>query len=216
MRVCPHCTKPIKDAAEFCKWCRATVPSVAVQPTAAESRAALVKALALIAVVCGISVVVLLGLAVTGMYTLGSVIGTGPEQTKPFSVIGGGTMEVGKPPPVRETPAVKATAPTSTYHLALLSSRGYETYGYYIVEGQVKNLTDRSLENVTAVATWYDRNGQFISSDDALIEYNPLLPGQTAPFKTMTRGNPEMKRFSVEFKHLFGGRLVTDDRTVKR
>lgn len=121
------------------------------------------------------------------------------------------------------TPAAAASptpAPpsTPTYQLALISANGYETEygGYHIVEGQVKNVSSQPLQNVMAVGIWTDKDGGFIKSDDALIDYNPILPGQTSPFKTMSTGNPAMARYRVEFKTMFGGTLAVDDQRKKK
>ena len=78
---------------------------------------------------------------------------------------------------------------------------------YAILEGQVKNISSQSLQSVTAVATFYDANGGFITTSDALIDYNPILPGQTSPFKVMKTENPAMKKANVEFKYLMGGSI---------
>ena len=79
------------------------------------------------------------------------------------------------------------------------------------MEGQLNNITAAPIKNVTAVATWYSRDGTFVKSDDALIDYNPILPGQTSPFKTMSSTNPAMSKYTVEFKTLFGGTLIVRD-----
>jgi Bacterial SH3 domain len=80
-------------------------------------------------------------------------------------------------------------------------------YDYAIAEGQVTNVSGSSLENVEAVVTYMTDSGAFITSDNALIEYNPLLSGQTSPWKVMTQHNPAMKSAGVQFKTLFGGSL---------
>jgi hypothetical protein len=117
------------------------------------------------------------------------------------------------------TPSTPTTTPAATAtpspSLALVSARGYESDsgGFHYVEGQVTNLTDKPLQSVAAVATWYDKNDQFITSDDALVNFNPLMPGQTSPFKTITRSNPLMAKFTIQFKRLLGGQLeMRDDR----
>jgi len=109
-------------------------------------------------------------------------------------------------------------SPEPTHQLALISSKGYESDGggYHIVEGQVKNISNEPLQNVTAVATWFDKDGGFIKSDNAIVEYNPILPGQTSPFKTMSSTNPAMSKYAVEFKTLFGGTLSLDDQRKKK
>jgi hypothetical protein len=91
--------------------------------------------------------------------------------------------------------------------LAILSSRWQEEYDYAIYEGQVKNISNSNLTNVQAVVTWYDKNDNMITSSSALIEYNPILAGQTSPFKVMKTYNPEMKKASIEFSHLMGGTI---------
>ena len=91
--------------------------------------------------------------------------------------------------------------------LQLLDWRWSAEHGYAIVEGRVKNLSKQSLENVAAMATFYTSGGQLITSNDSLIEYNPILPGQTSPFKVMAQYNPAMKKAGIDFKFLFGRQI---------
>jgi len=91
--------------------------------------------------------------------------------------------------------------------LEVVSSRWSENYGYATYEGQVKNISNAKLDNVQAVVTWYDKNGNMITSSSALIEYNPILPGQISPFKVMKTYNPAMEKAGVEFSKLMGGTL---------
>lgn len=111
-----------------------------------------------------------------------------------------------------------AIAVRDTPKLALLSSTGYEAEygGYHYVEGQVKNLSNEPLKSLTAVAIWMDKDGEFIKSDDSLVDYNPLLPGQTSPFKVISTGNPKMSKYRVEFKTLFGPAIDYEDQRKSR
>lgn len=70
---------------------------------------------------------------------------------------------------------------------------------YAEAEGEVKNISGHPLEYVKAVVSWYDANGQFISSDTSYIQYNPLLPGQRSPFRVMNTWNPAMRTARIEF-----------------
>jgi hypothetical protein len=116
----------------------------------------------------------------------------------------------------RSNPAPKPAA-APTHRLALLATRGYpsDSGHYHIVEGQVKNISDEPLRSVVVVATWFDKDGNFIKSDDAMVEFNPILPGQTSPFKTMSSTNPAMEQFSVAFKTFAGGTISIDDQRTK-
>lgn len=82
-----------------------------------------------------------------------------------------------------------------------------ENYSYAIAEGTVKNISGHRLEGVTAIVQFYDRNSNFITSADSVIDYNPILPDQTSPFKVITTYNPEMKKGRLEFKYLMGGTI---------
>lgn len=94
-----------------------------------------------------------------------------------------------------------------TIPLVVESWRWHIEHGYAIVEGEVTNRSDSRLENVLVVASFYTSDGKLITSDDALIKYNPILPGQTSPFKTMATYNPQMKSARLAFKYLFGGSI---------
>jgi hypothetical protein len=107
-----------------------------------------------------------------------------------------------------------APAP-ATPQLELLSARRYEERGHRQVEGEVKNISNESLENVVAVVTWYTNSNQLLKSDEALIEVNPILPGRTSPFKTVTTPNPALTSYTVTFKRQFGGTIPTKDSRPK-
>ena len=72
----------------------------------------------------------------------------------------------------------------------------------------MKNVSSESLRNVEAVVTFRTKDGDFITSDDAMIDLNPILPGQSSPFKVMATQNPAMRTASVDFKELFGGSVT--------
>jgi hypothetical protein len=84
---------------------------------------------------------------------------------------------------------------------ARLPDHGGRSLEYF--PGKYEGHTGRSILLTEA--------GDFVSSDDALIEYNPLLAGQTSPFKTITKGNPAIKRCKIGFKHFWGAEISFED-----
>ena len=80
-------------------------------------------------------------------------------------------------------------------------------HGYMHVEGTVKNISNRSLKNVVVVGQYKTKDKTFITSSNALIDYNPILPGQSSPFKTLTSANPAFGYCVVDFKTFGGGTL---------
>jgi len=131
---------------------------------------------------------IIVGLIV--LYAIGKISGT--HQRVPVSDYSSQSVERAKP-----------TGPL----LELQTWRWGENYSYATAEGTVKNISGSSLEHVTAVVQFYDKYGNFITSADALIDYNPILPNQISPFKVMATYNPEMKKAGVEFKYLMGGTI---------
>ena len=93
------------------------------------------------------------------------------------------------------------------YMLELTSWHWISRHGYAVAEGQVKNITNLRLKNVIALVSWYNENGDFITSDSSHIEYTTLMPGQVSPFKVMADYNPQMKKATIDFKFLVGGPL---------
>jgi hypothetical protein len=112
--------------------------------------------------------------------------------------------------------STSSRSPTSRYQpppapqgpqLELLDWHWSRQYDFVTAEGQVKNITSEPIENVEAVVTFTDANGKFITTGEALIDFNPVLPGQTSPFQAMATWNPAMNNASVQFKSLFGGTI---------
>ena len=116
------------------------------------------------------------------------------------------------PTPTRELVSPRLSDP----QLALLSTRSSLSSGggYFTIEGEVKNISGSTLENVVAVVSTYNDDQDFITSESALIEYTTLLPSQISPFEVMVDYNPAMVRYKVVFKHLLGEAIPTrDDRS---
>ncbi len=99
----------------------------------------------------------------------------------------------------------------SPYKLALVSASCTYRSNFVTCEGFVKNISSLALENVEVVINWYDTNDIPRSSQDALIEYDPILAGQTSPWSSIGRYNPALTGFRVEFKEFFGGTILTRD-----
>ena len=96
------------------------------------------------------------------------------------------------------------------YKLELVSQNCSREHGYLIVSGEVKNISDTPLNNVEVVAAARGEDGTQISSNSSLIEYTPILAGQTSPFKAYIRYNPAMITCGVlNFKELMGGTIPT-------
>ncbi len=135
--------------------------------------------------------VIILALIVGGATVLGTCL-LGDDSTE-------------KPAPTQAP--TEPEAPSYEPKLQLLSWSNYTEYGYIHVVGEVRNISNSKLEHVLAVVTFRTENGTLVKTDDALINYDPLMPGQSSPFKVLTTENPAIKKLSLGFKHLLGGEI---------
>lgn len=101
--------------------------------------------------------------------------------------------------------------PVLDYTLQLENWQWFSRSGYAIVEGRVRNVGQARIRNLEVVVEFYDRSGNFITSDSALSEFSPLMPNQSTPFRVMARYNPLMATASIRFKELLGSELSYRD-----
>lgn len=102
---------------------------------------------------------------------------------------------------------LKAQERVSKAKLVLVNWSWSSEHGYVTVEGQVGNISGQKFQNVEALVEFYTEDKKFIKSDSALIEYNPIMPGQISPFKVITTHNPLIKAANINFKIMFGQSL---------
>jgi len=77
--------------------------------------------------------------------------------------------------------------------------------GWVHVRGRVTNNTGERLANVMVVAQFFTASGQFVKTAEAVVDFNPILPGQTSPFHAWTSGNPAIARATISFSRPLGG-----------
>jgi hypothetical protein len=65
---------------------------------------------------------------------------------------------------------------------------------------------------VVVDAVFLNADGGFITSAFAMIDSNPILPGQTAAFSVMETFDPDIRSSSVSFKTLSGKSIRTHRR----
>lgn len=104
--------------------------------------------------------------------------------------------------------AASTPAPPSGPLLEVQSWRCSKEYSYIFVTGEVKNISSQPLKSVLAVGEFRTKAGEFVKSADALLDYNPILPGQTSPFKAGTTDNPQIQGCQLAFKQMFGGGIA--------
>jgi hypothetical protein len=73
-------------------------------------------------------------------------------------------------------------------------------FGHVNIEGQLTNTSDRSIRSLQGLVEFYDADGQFITSQFVPIAITPLMPGQTSPFRSITKYNPQMHLAKMRFK----------------
>lgn len=101
----------------------------------------------------------------------------------------------------------KELAGDNPIKLKLLDWSCNTEYGYTTIEGRVKNTSAEPIANLEARGDFVTSDKTFVKSDSALVDYRPLMPNQTTPFKVMTSENPLISSCEIAFKE-FGGGIV--------
>jgi hypothetical protein len=183
MKNCPFCAEEIQDAAVVCRFCQRSLTPVDSPAVLAASPQKENQSRTLLWFI-GLSAALVWIIAMLAMVGRESQAQQGP-------------------------PSPQAT----TGHVLELKSAlmRQSSSNYMTVEGEVVNLTEQSLERIAVVITWRDRVGGFITSNTVLIDYDPILPKQTSPFKVISKRNPQMDHFDISFRQLGGPMLPMKD-----
>jgi hypothetical protein len=83
------------------------------------------------------------------------------------------------------------------------------------IQGQIKNISNENLYSVLAIGTFFNGAGDFIKTVQAMIDYDPILPGQVSNFSASTTTNPAIEKCQVQFRHLSGAAILTTTREVE-
>ena len=70
------------------------------------------------------------------------------------------------------------------------------------MSGEVKNVSAAKLDNIMAVGEFRTKDETLVKSEDAILQYNPIMPGQTSPFTVMGTDNPLITKCGLKFKRL--------------
>lgn len=109
--------------------------------------------------------------------------------------------------PPRERSEIKQPVKNQEPQLKLLSSRGEIGRNLITITGEVQNISTEKIESLWVVVSLYDKDDQLITTEDSVVEYTPLMPGQTTPFKSLVRVNPLMKIYKIGFREGLSGQI---------
>lgn len=118
-----------------------------------------------------------------------------------------------KPPSIEysTSPSLSEALPFITHpeaHLRLVSSHWYLNHGFEAVEGRVENVSNTPVDNVIAVASFFDSRGVHLADHAAQLHYSSLERHST--FSIKVPHDPRMHTVQLTFRFLAGGAVTTD------
>lgn len=84
--------------------------------------------------------------------------------------------------------------------LVLLSWTWRDAHGLAIAEGEVRNVSDRPVDDAEAVISFRSDAGAVVTSISAMVERNPIPPGQTSPFRIDAVWDPSRSTAGIDFR----------------
>ncbi|PYR61841.1 MAG: hypothetical protein DMF85_01210 [Acidobacteria bacterium] len=105
------------------------------------------------------------------------------------------------------------TAPVPAPGLELLSLRDTRQNGTLTITGLVQNPRDgAALSRVVVTAFAFDRNGSFLASGRAPLDYTTLQPGDESPFVVTVPASENVARYRIGFRGEDGRVIAHVDR----
>jgi hypothetical protein len=121
-------------------------------------------------------------------------------------------MDSGPDAADQTSPAVRVETlqRTASSALELVSARASlgAIGNFWIVEGEVKNVSSDTFDRVEAIATWFDPSGAALAVDSAVIDAVLLRPGATSGFRVLTPVRSDLAAFTINFRDLHGQTLT--------
>ena len=103
----------------------------------------------------------------------------------------------------RHTPApdrAQAAQRTESQSLELLSMRHLRAGNNLTVTGLVRNRGDAAPESIAAVVFVFDRDGGFVASGRAPLEFSGIAHGDESPFQVTIPDVKDVGRYKVSFR----------------
>jgi hypothetical protein len=111
-------------------------------------------------------------------------------------------------PPSSSAPSRSDPPSSSGPQLHVLAFSCSNEDGYAHVRGEVRSLASRPIENLMVIGELRQADGTLIKTAEAMVEYDPLMPGQASPFHALTPHNPLATNCGLAFKTLWGGQIA--------
>ena len=100
-------------------------------------------------------------------------------------------------------PAARVPAPREREALAAAAAvlvveevTASEHHGYRVVEGRVKNASDRTVQRVEIAVDWKSASGALLARETAMIGQAAVPPGGTSSFRVLTKSHPALASYS--------------------
>lgn len=88
--------------------------------------------------------------------------------------------------------------------------------GSWSVVGRVRNISSEGLEETWALVQLFGEGEELLAFEEVPLAFDPLPPGESAPFRAVFDGRLGLKRMTVAFKNASGRPVAAEDRLRRR
>ncbi|HHV77330.1 MAG TPA: hypothetical protein GXX39_08180 [Syntrophothermus lipocalidus] len=110
-----------------------------------------------------------------------------------------------------KTPIPKKVDSSESPQLQLINWRWYQSSDiFFVAEGKIKNVGKEDLDQVKAVFSLYDKEGNLLKNESADLESKTLRPGKVSLFRVAATVHPKACQARVDFRDFCGDFLAVD------
>lgn len=107
-------------------------------------------------------------------------------------------------------------SPTGAQLLLVNHKAKRESPNYVKLTGRVQNISKQPIGDLLAVTSFFDRAGEFITREQAMVDIDPIESGQISTFGITVKMEEQLGDYQITFSKIGGKLIPHSEETTKR